>query len=57
MMQTLFVSAVSSEFSMLRRRLANLCQRTKKCPVRNQGDFFHRGVKKLRNKRTIRFRT
>jgi tetratricopeptide (TPR) repeat protein len=47
MMQTLFLSAVSSEFSMLRRRLANLCQRTKKCQVRHQDDFFHRGVKTL----------
>ena len=47
MMQTLFLSTVSSEFSMLRRRLANLCQRTKKCQVRHQDDFFHRGVKTL----------
>jgi hypothetical protein len=46
-MQTLFLSTVSSEFSMLRRRLANLCQRTKKCQVRHQDDFFHRGVKTL----------
>jgi hypothetical protein len=47
MMQTLFLSTVSSEFSKLRRRLANLCQRTKKCQVRHQDDFFHRGVKTL----------
>jgi hypothetical protein len=44
MMQTLFLSTVSSEFSMLRRRLANLSHRSKKCQVRLQGEFFHRGV-------------
>ena len=44
MMQTLFLYTVSSEFSKLRRRLANVADRTKKCQVRHQGEFFHRGV-------------
>ena len=47
MTQTLFLSTVSSEFGILRQRLANLAQRTKKCLVRHQADFFHRGVKTL----------
>ena len=47
MSQTVFLSTVSSEFGMLRRRLANLTQRTEKCQVRHQDDFFHRGVKTL----------
>ena len=47
MTQTIFLSTVSSEFGMLRRRLAKLTQRTKKCQVRHQDDFFHRGVKTL----------
>jgi hypothetical protein len=47
MTQTVFLSTVSSEFGMLRQRLANLAQRTKKCLVRHQTDFFHRGVKTL----------
>jgi len=46
-MPTLFLSTVSSEFGMLRRRVANLAQRTKKCYVRHQDDFFHRGVRTL----------
>ena len=47
MTQTIFLSTVSSEFGMLRQRLANLTQRTKKCLVRHQADFFHRGVMTL----------
>lgn len=47
MTQTIFLSTVSNEFGVLRRRLANLAQRTKKCLVRHQDDFFHRGVKTL----------
>ena len=47
MSQTVFLSSVTSEFGQLRRRLANLSQRTKKCQVRHQDDFFHRGVKTL----------
>ena len=34
-MQTIFLSTVSSEFGPLRRRLANLTQRTKKCLARH----------------------
>ena len=47
MTQTIFLSTVSKELDELRRRLANLAQRTKKCLVRHQDDFFHRGVKTL----------
>ena len=47
MSKTLIFSTVSSEFGMLRQRLANLTQRTKKCQVRHENDFFHRGVKTL----------
>jgi len=47
MSQTIFLSTVSSEFGMLRRRLANLTQETKKSQVRHQDDFFHRDVKTL----------
>ena len=48
MSQTVFLSSVSNEFGTLRRRLANLGQRTKKCHIRHQDDFFHRGVKTLK---------
>ena len=48
-MQTLFLSTVSSEFAKLRRRLANLAQRSKKCQVRHQDDFFHRGIETHKN--------
>jgi hypothetical protein len=44
---TVFLSSVSNEFGPLRRRLANLGQRTKNCHIRHQDDFFHRGVKTL----------
>jgi tetratricopeptide (TPR) repeat protein len=47
MTQTIFLSTVSNEFGALRRRLASLAQRTKKCLVRYQDEFFHRGVKTL----------
>jgi hypothetical protein len=47
MTQTIFLSTVSTEFGVLRQRLANLAQRTKKCLVRHQADFFHRGVQTL----------
>lgn len=47
MSQKIFLSTVSSEFGMLRRRLANLTQRTKKCQVRHQDDFLYPGVKTL----------
>jgi hypothetical protein len=47
MKQTVFLSTVSNEFGTLRRRLASLGQRTKKCHIRHQDDFFHRGVKTL----------
>ncbi len=46
-MQTIFLSTVTSEFGDLRRRLANLAERTKKCQVRHQDNFFHRVVKTL----------
>lgn len=47
MTHTIFLSTVSAEFGILRRRLANLAQRTKKCLVRHRNDVFHRGVKTL----------
>lgn len=47
MTQTVFLSTVSNEFGTLRRRLASLGQRTKKCHIRLQDHFFHRGVKTL----------
>ena len=48
MTQTLFLSTVTAEFGILRRRLAVLLQRTKRVHVRHQDDFFHHGVKTLR---------
>ena len=47
MTKTVFLSSVSSEFSPMRKRLADLSQRTKKCLVRHQDDFSERGVKTL----------
>ena len=47
MTQTIFLSSVSSEFGELRRRLAHMGQRTKKCHFRHQDDFFNSGVKTL----------
>ena len=47
MTQTIFLSTVTIEFGPLRQRLANLAQRTNKCQVRHQDEFFHRGVKTL----------
>ena len=44
---TIFLSCVTDDFGMLRRRLANLTQRIKKRLVRHRDDFFHRGVKTL----------
>jgi hypothetical protein len=37
-----FLSSVSNEFGTLRLWLANLSQRTKKCNIRHQDDFFRR---------------
>lgn len=47
MTKTVFLSSVSSEFGQMRKRLALLSQRTKKCLVRHQDDFIERGVKTL----------
>ena len=46
-MQTFFLSTVTAEFGPLPVQLAKLTQRTKKCQLRHQDDFFHRGVKTL----------
>lgn len=47
MSQTIFLSAVSNEFGVLRNRIARLFQRTGKLHVRHQGDMGTRGVRTL----------
>src|SRR5690242_9248080 len=47
MSHTIFLSTVTSEFGLLRRRLASLMERTKGVHVRHQDDFASRGVPTL----------
>ena len=49
MSKTIFLSSVSTEFGPMRKRLAGLAQRTGKCIVKHQDDFFDRGVKTLQS--------
>jgi len=45
--KTIFLSSVTTEFGELRQELAGWVQRTKRCHVRHQDDFFQGGVKTL----------
>ena len=47
MTQTIFLSTVSSEFGVLRLRLASWLKRTNRVHVRHQDDFFNHGVRTL----------
>lgn len=44
MSKTIFLSTVTNEFLLVRRRLAGLGTRTKRLHVRHQDDFIQRGV-------------
>ena len=47
MSKQIFLSAVTSEFGKLRQELAGWAQRTNRCHVRHQDEFYQGGVKTL----------